>query len=414
MSESLQQQLDEMAAELLDRYEELTLLYELGGALASVFEVDEIARIALERAARAVAADRAGVFLVGPDGLDAVAEHGGGVGTAAAGRVVETGRELLLHEGDELPGGGRAETPILSVPLLLPADQGVIGALTIVGVAGSRFTAGHAKLTEAVSRLLASAIYRSRAIDSLRASEAVRQELDIAAGIQRSLLPAAPPEVRGVELAALCVAAANVGGDYYDFVADDDGSVSLVIADVAGHSIGSALMMAIARSILRRELSEGAHPAAVLAATNAATFDDLVRSGLFITAFCARYDPRTGRLEYANAGHNLPLLHRRAAAEIAELDADGASLGILRDVEFEQGEVVLEPGDGLLLYTDGVTEAAAPDGEQFGEERLRSLVDGRGPAALAAAVYAAVRDHVGPAGHGDDVTLVALRAGGEA
>jgi sigma-B regulation protein RsbU (phosphoserine phosphatase) len=410
MTDPLQRQLDEMTAELLDRYEELTLLYELGGTLAPLFDVDEIARIALARAVRAVAADRAAVFLVEPDGLRMVAEHGGGTGIAAARRVLETDRELLLHEGDELPGGGLAATAILSVPLRLP-DVGAIGALTIIGTAGSRFTAGHAKLAEAVARLLGFAIYRSRAVDTLRASEAVRRELEIAAGIQRSLLPAAPPQVPGVELAALCVPAANVGGDYYDFVVGEGGCVSVVIADVAGHSIGSALMMAIARSTLRRELSEGSHPAAVLAATNTAMFDDLVRSGLFITAFCARYEPTSGRLEYANAGHNPPLLHRSGSGETVELDADGASLGIIRGIEFEQGETRLEAGDAVLLYTDGVTEAAAPGGEQFGEERLASLLDGRSPTELAAAVYAAVHDHVGRSGHGDDVTLVALRAG---
>ena len=142
--------------------------------------------------------------------------------------------------------------------------------------------------------------------------------------------------------------AANVGGDYYDFFVDEGGRISLVIADVAGHSIGSALMMAMARTILRRELHEGSDPAAVIAATNAALFDDLVRSSLFLTVFCVRFEPLTGVLEYANGGHNPPLL-RRASGEMLELDADGAAVGILRDVEFERGRVELAHGDALQV-----------------------------------------------------------------
>jgi sigma-B regulation protein RsbU (phosphoserine phosphatase) len=208
------------------------------------------------------------------------------------------------------------------------------------------------------------------------------------------------------------VPAANVGGDYYDFLVDEGGGLALVIADVAGHSIGSALMMAMGRSILRCELAGGGEPAAVLRATNAALFDDLVRAGLFITAFCARFDPATRRLAYANAGHNPPLLRRAADGVTRELDADGASLGILQDLEFEPGKTALEAGDVLVLYTDGITEAPGPDG-QFGEERLRAALDDRPPGALVEAIYAAVRAHAGDV-RADDVTLVALRAGADA
>jgi serine phosphatase RsbU (regulator of sigma subunit) len=187
---------------------------------------------------------------------------------------------------------------------------------------------------------------------------------------------------------------------------DESGRISVVIADVAGHSIGSALMMAMARSILRRELAEGAQPAAVLEATNSALFDDLVRAGLFITAYCARFDPATGALLYANAGHNPPLLRGGESGDVVELDADGASLGILKEVGFERRETHLAAGDAVLFYTDGVTEAAGPDG-QFGEQRLQRLFDGRSPRDLVDGIYAAVRAYAGDA-RGDDVTLVAM------
>ena len=418
MSDELQQQLEEMTAELLDRYEELTLLYELGASFASVLEVDRVCEIALEKAADAIGASKAIVALVGPDGLYAAALRG--TDRLSSGGVTEWvarhGRELLLHEDEPAPAGtSRDDTedgPVLSVPLLPPGEGDPLGALTLAGKAGAaRFSAGDAKLATAVAAQLAAAVYRSRLVDDLSATEAVRREVEIAAGIQRTLLPEEPPQVAGVELAALCVSAANLGGDYYDFFVDEDGRVSLVIADVAGHSIGSALMMAMARSILRRSLAEGMHPADVLAATNSSLFDDLVRSGLFLTVFCARFDPRTGELEFANGGHNPPLL-RRVSGETAELDADGAAIGIFLDVDFERGGLELRAGDVLLLYTDGVTEAAPPAGEQFGEQRLVDTLGAGTPRELVEAVYSAARAHAGVgSSQADDITLVALRVG---
>lgn len=408
----LERQLEEMTIELLDRYEELSLLYDLGGSLASVFEIERICEIALEKAARALGVAEALVALNGELGLELAAAVGGAALDAGGitAHVAATGRELLLHDVDPGPAHAPrvAGQPVLSVPLLAPGEDAAIGALTLAGKHdGLGFDAGDAKLARAVATALAAAIHTSRLVDARRAAEVVRREVEIAAGIQRTLLPESPPDLPGIELAALYVPAASLGGDYYDFVVDVSGRLSVVIADVAGHSIGSALMMAMARSILRRELAEGGRPATVLEATNRALFDDLVHAGLFITAYCARFDPVSGALLYANAGHNPPLLRRAATGDVVTLDADGASLGILPAPAFEQGEAQLEPGDALLLYTDGVTEAAGPGG-QFGEERLEALFDSLPPRELVDGIYAAVRAHAGDA-RGDDVTLVAMR-----
>ncbi|MCW3038425.1 MAG: putative Serine phosphatase RsbU regulator sigma subunit [Solirubrobacterales bacterium] len=248
----------------------------------------------------------------------------------------------------------------------------------------------------------------------------LNNEIAMAADIQRGLLPAAPPRVPGADLSGWCEPAANVGGDYYDLLLHDDSSLTLLIADVAGHSIGSALLMAMARSVLRREAEHGAEPAQILDATNRAMYGDLVSAGLFITIFCARYAPADGVLLYANAGHNPPML-LRAGGEIDELDADGAAVGFLPDVSFEQRADVIAPGDALLLYTDGVVEAPDEGGEQFGEQRLasaaRSARGRTGAAAFLQDVLAMVDQHTGGAAPHDDVTLVALRrddAGGVA
>lgn len=262
--------------------------------------------------------------------------------------------------------------------------------LTARLIAASRVTALHHQIVE-----------QQRELES---------EVAMAAGIQMGLLPANPPAVPGADIAGLCLPAANVGGDYYDLVLDDRGRLVLLIADVAGHSIGSALLMAMARSVLRREIAQGSSPAGVLAVTNEAMFSDLVTAGLFITMFCARYDPADGRLTYANAGHNPPVL--KHATGTSELDADGAAIGFLEQVAFEERSAVLAPGDALLLYTDGVVEALDAVEEQFGEERLGELVQtiaSQGADALITTVVEAVNDFTGGGHQRDDITMVALR-----
>jgi sigma-B regulation protein RsbU (phosphoserine phosphatase) len=244
----------------------------------------------------------------------------------------------------------------------------------------------------------------------LAQQQLIEGEVELAAGIQRGLFPAAPPQVPGLALAGRCLPAANVGGDYYDYVEDLGGRLTVLVADVAGHSIGSALMVAMARSLLRREISEGSGPAAVLRSVNEAMFRDLVNAELFITMFCARYEPDTHTLLYANAGHNPPLL-RRAGEASTEVDADGAAVGFFERFDFQEVELELAPNDALMLYTDGIVEALNPEGEQYGEQRLREVIDDSDPdpSELTGRVLDAVRAHTCDAPPQDDMTLVGLQ-----
>ncbi|MCW2991925.1 MAG: putative Serine phosphatase RsbU regulator sigma subunit [Solirubrobacterales bacterium] len=272
--------------------------------------------------------------------------------------------------------------------LTKPLDRNDLGARLI---AASRVTALHRQIVEQQREL--------------------ENEVSMAAGIQMGLLPKEPPAVAGADLAGVCLPAANVGGDYYDLILREDGRLVILIADVAGHSIGSALLMAMARSVLRREVAQGEPPSAILGATNTAMFHDLVSAGLFITMFCAVYDPETSRLTYANAGHNPPIL-ARADGPTLELDGDGAAIGFLEHVDFEELTDEIGPGDELLLYTDGVVEALGAGDEPFGEERLAETVSAMAPAGAAVtidAIVAALNDFTGGAHQRDDITMVALR-----
>ncbi len=421
-------ELNSLSTELLDKYEEITLLYDLSQALGSIFDISALCNIALEKAAQAVPAAKGFVMLKDEDSqnLTVVAARVDGlvgwktpVGVGISGRVAESGKPILLLEGEQLPSRKPEEQgprdAVLSVPLVLSAaeDEEVLGVITLAGKPrGEMFTAGDAKLLRTIATQLAIAIHNSRLLQAQREAERVRQEMEIAARIQHNLLPDRPPGLPGIEVAGRCLPATNVGGDYYDYLVDREGRLNLIIADVSGHNIGAALMMVMARSLLRREIGEGKSPASVLARTNTALLHDLTNSELFITMFCARYDPATRCLTFANGGHNPPLLRRSSDAQIVELDGDGMIVGILEDVTFQEQTIALEPGDLLLLYTDGIVEARNPEGEQFGDGRLRKLLTDGGalpPDMLADRIYAATREHSRDSTQQDDITLLILK-----
>lgn len=431
----LETELESMATELLDRYEEVTLLHGLARSLGSELDVTAVSQKAIAKALQVIPAQRAFVALTGSDRsgtlvVEAAWGEEGLVGTqlaehGIAAELVVTRNRRIFHDDEQWRPGDLPERrpgeAVLAVPLVatgVDGEEESLGVLVLAGRGpGQRFSAGDASLAGAVASQLAGAISTSRTVSSLAAAENLRREVEIAAGIQRSLLPDRPPTILGASVGARCVPADDVGGDLYDLVVDRRGRLALVIADVAGHGIGSALMMAMARAILRREIAEEKGPAAVLAATNRALFADLANAGLFITIFCATYDPGTRRLVYACGGQNPPLRVHAADGSVDELQAEGMPAGILPDVEFEEREVQLAPGDVVVLYTDGVVEARDAAGDQFGEERLHDAVGslaGAVPEEVIARIMGAVGRHAAGAPARDDSTMVVLSVEGAA
>lgn len=249
-------------------------------------------------------------------------------------------------------------------------------------------------------------------ISERRRIEESRHELEIAKQIQLSLLPNAPLRTQHMEIAGICVPAMHVGGDYFDYF-ENAGVIDIVIADVSGHSVGAALIMTEVRSTLRAETRKATNalsgPAELLHDLNELLHQDLTAADLFITMFYCRFLPQTRRLQYANAGHNPPLLLRASHAACAPLDAEGLVLGVKRDVDFHERSVELAPGDKLLFYTDGITETQNRQGDFFGVERLcnafrrhRAL----SPEALIQAALADVRAFHGAAQASDDIAMV--------
>jgi sigma-B regulation protein RsbU (phosphoserine phosphatase) len=248
-----------------------------------------------------------------------------------------------------------------------------------------------------------------------RRAEERRHELEIARRVQLSLLPEAPLSLPQAEIAGVCVPASDVGGDYFDFFRTRD-AVDIVIADVSGHSVGAALVMAEVRSALRAETRKmggrPASPAQVLSDLNDVLYDDLTKAELFLTMFYVRYQMDTRTLRYANAGHNRALLLRMDDASCSALDAEGLVLGVRREVDFEERSLELAVGDRLLLYTDGITEAENQSGEFFEVARLCTLFSTYrtlSPEALLERLLAEVRVFCGETPIRDDISMAMLQ-----
>jgi serine phosphatase RsbU (regulator of sigma subunit) len=198
------------------------------------------------------------------------------------------------------------------------------------------------------------------------------QELRVARGIQQALLPKEVPTLEGWEVTSYYQPAKEVGGDFYDFFELPDGRLGLVVGDATGHGIPAALVMAAARSMLRAVAQASASPGDVLSRANDPLVMD-IPPNMFVTCLYAVLDPESGHLVYANAGHDLPYLRRRSS-DAVELRARGMPLGLMPGMSYEEKEVVLEKGESVLFYSDGLVEAHDPQRIMFGFPKLRALV----------------------------------------
>jgi serine phosphatase RsbU (regulator of sigma subunit) len=200
--------------------------------------------------------------------------------------------------------------------------------------------------------------------------ERIEQELRVARMIQQTLLPKSLPDLEGYQIAAYYQSAREVGGDFYDFLRLPDGRLGLIVGDVSGKGVPAAIMMATTRTLLRAAYHLGS-PGEILEQVNDALFPD-IPPNMFVTCLAALLDSRTGRLQYANAGHDPPYI--RHAAGVSKLRATGMPLGLMPNMSYEQKEITLQPGENILLYSDGLLEAHSPQREMFGFPRMQGHV----------------------------------------
>jgi sigma-B regulation protein RsbU (phosphoserine phosphatase) len=284
------------------------------------------------------------------------------------------------------------------------------------------------KLVRLVADQTAVAIENDELSVELRKKERLDRELEIGAEIQLRLLPRQCPKIQGVELAARCQTASRVGGDYYDFIpasydqlrskrdgSSESGKWTLAIGDVMGKGVPAGLIMTMTRGMLRAEVLNGHSPARILQHLNRVMYADLENSNRFVTLFYSEYDPQTRLLSYSNAAHNPPLLWQAATKTIKRLDTLGMLIGLDADTHYQDAQVQLQPGDVLIYYTDGFTDAVSQSGERFDEENLTSAFKWAcqhfdHPQDILEYLFERVQQFIGPENrNSDDMTLIVMR-----
>jgi len=300
----------------------------------------------------------------------------------------------------------------LAVPLNVAND--VVGVL-LLGRPNSRdaYSLADRRILDSAGDVLALMIENARLNSRVLEQEKLRRDLELAAEVQRRLLPRRPPRTPIGTLAAFTLPARTVGGDYYDFVDLPGGEMGIAIADVSGKGIAAALLMSVVQASLRLMSTDSAGSCAELAARMNRFLYGSTAGNKYATFFYAQIDPSARAVRFVNAGHNPPYLVRRtpSGAEAQQLKAGGTVLGLFPETDYEAGEVPLYPGDVLVAFTDGVSEALNEQGEEFGEGRLEALlIESIGCTAdeISARLTTAMREWIASAEQHDDLTFIVL------
>jgi sigma-B regulation protein RsbU (phosphoserine phosphatase) len=287
----------------------------------------------------------------------------------------------------------------------------VTGVIELVNKIGGPFTADDRDLLTTIAASAAIAIENARLYELAVDRGRLEREIQVAAEVQASLIPAAPPHIPGFEIGTLWQPARQAAGDFYDFVALDDDRQAFIVADVSDKGLAAAFFMALCRSILRSSIVSTRPHADRIKKANQLICADAAANGMFVTAFFAVLDPRSRELFYVNAGHNPPMLYRAATGAMDVLPRTGIALGVLEESDYREGRVQLNPGDVLVMYTDGVTEAMNEREEPFEEPRLVQVIRDKcvSAAEVACGLDAALKEFVGTHAPHDDITVVVIK-----
>jgi sigma-B regulation protein RsbU (phosphoserine phosphatase) len=273
---------------------------------------------------------------------------------------------------------------------------------SIIGLAGFLIVGFLVTLIARQRERLAAEVRRQR--------DEYERDLTLASLVQRQVLPK-PPIVSGLELAATMQTARLLGGDYYDFFQISNDIVDVVIADVSGKGAAASLLMPSLAVALRLRAGELSGPAAILSDLDE-VLKQITNPATFVTMFYARFNPTLRTLEYASGGHNPPLLMRTSTGESLLLEEAGPIMGILPDAQFTNTTLKLEPGDILVLFTDGVTEQEGESGEEFSLDRLKKTILSKEydpAAAIVTSIAEAVSTFAGTKEQSDDLTVVVAK-----
>jgi serine phosphatase RsbU (regulator of sigma subunit) len=408
----------------------LVLISKVGVALLASVTLNETLEQIVALVFEAVPADRCMIMMRdarNPELKVAVArvrDRAGEVGEIRISRsvideVVTNGKSVLTSDAQADPrfmGGTvmlQGVRSVLAVPLGVGANVfGIIYADS--PLSDNRFTEDHLKVLTTLASVAAIRVENARLTEEQMERERLEREQQVASEIQQRFLPAAAPQLDGYELQGISFPCYEIGGDYYDFIQREDGKLVVALGDVSGKGTAAALLMSSLHAAVHAQADTHESLATTIGAVNRYLVES-IPPNRFVTLFYAALDPKQGSLEFLNAGHNPPLIVH-AGGTMEQLASGGLPLGIMSDADFREGRTQLRPGDVLVIYSDGVSEAVNPNGEEFGPTRLYEVV-----ARNLDASASGIRDRIESAltkfcqgtPAADDITLVIVKRNAE-
>jgi phosphoserine phosphatase RsbU/P len=336
-------------------------------------------------------------------------------------RVFLNDRDSWLYREAGIGDEERGKLATLQSELLLPlaVRDKLLGFISLGPKRSEEpYTGSDVRLLKAVAAQTGLALENANLMqtiaDEVAQRERLNREVEIAREVQERLFPQKLPLISGLDYAGHCRPALGVGGDYYDFLALPKGNLGIAIGDVSGKGIAAALMMASLQASLRSEATRAPENLAAAVANINRLVYEASASNRYATFFYGQFDPAQGRFDYVNAGHNAPMVFHRAGSNdtVTRLELGGTVIGLLADAHYEQGSVHLRPGDILVAFTDGISEAMNLADEEWGEARMMDCIreSGAGSAQeLLEFIFADATRFAGDAPQHDDMTLVVMR-----
>jgi serine phosphatase RsbU (regulator of sigma subunit) len=406
--------------------EELSFLNDLARAIGASTNLQEIMQTIIRRSLQAVQAEQGVITLVGAQAGDPTKTLVRDMVTSSEhqpfrpnqsllGWMYRHKTTLLLNDprGDERFCGAKWDASVVSLlcaPLMVKSE--LKGILTVYNKKNAEgFSEEDQRFLAIIAAQSAQVIENARLYEEEQTLLRMQEQVRLAAKIQLDLLPKTAPAVAGYDLAGRSIPAQSVGGDYFDFIPADGERLAICLGDVSGKGLPASLLMANLQATIRGQILSGDSASACLHRSNTLLFQS-TDDEKFATVFYAILDPHRHQLCYANAGHNDPFLFSASGAAPVRLTTGGLVLGILPSFPFQEETIALNPGDVLLIYSDGITEAVNADNEDFGEHRLIALVQQNLPlpaGELIEKIIAAVKAFASNEPQRDDITLVVAK-----
>jgi len=411
--------------DLQNRMEELDCVFRIAQSIHVEDDLDIILNEILLAIAEVLEVERVSIVLASAGGKDyrivknrgfEVSDGERLIGTASKviPMVLQSGEGMLIRDAQKELGLAAADRyrtgSFICVPIIKDGES--VGALSVADKTDDQvFDEFELKVLSTVAGQLADALSRTLARERDRQIRDYKKDLETAALIQQNSLPKIPSLVAGVQVATRYEACKEVGGDFYDLLYHSDQRISVVMADVAGKGVPAALFMEYSKTLLSGQIPRHLDPVSTLTTINREIYAQS-RMGLFVTVMLIQLEREMNRIRLASAGHNHQILVRVQSNRIESLSAKGPPLGIFKGSEYLEGMFPYDPGDLLILYTDGITEAHNAAFQDFGEERLFELVlreKDRAPTQIIDTIFAAVADFRSGEEAADDATIMVLR-----